>query len=141
MVGVSKKYEFFEESLKARPVLLNFKENYERVKSGLETAWAHLQDAESVRGEIQAQLARASEALRAAAALGAHFARVEAKKPEPTMRCNSCGADAPLDEFRISQQHGNGYVQHSNQYCNGIFHGVIRAAPPAVDAHTRMDAD
>lgn len=68
------KFEMFADE-KARPILLDFKRNYELIVSGLEQCWASIQDEKSKRGDILADLAKANEALRAATAQGASFVR------------------------------------------------------------------
>jgi hypothetical protein len=95
MEPVYQKYALFGEQPTVTGTLQTFRENYERVHSGLKAVLAHIQDEKSKTAEIQGQLVKANEALRAAAAMGAHFFRADPSIvwDEKTLRCNNCGND------------------------------------------------
>ena len=103
MEPVYLKYALFGEQPTVTATLQAFALNYERVKSGLKAVWAHIQDEESKSAQIQGQLVKANEALRAAAGLGARFFRKDPSTAPPEgvdedkiIRCNSCGNDAVI---------------------------------------------
>ena len=105
------KFEMFADA-KARPILLDFKRNYELVASGLEQCWASIQDEKSKRGDIMADLAKANEALRAAAAQGASFVRRDAASSlKGEIHCPNCGATGLPAAFPD--------YQHQGMYRNG----------------------
>ena len=95
MQPVYQKYALFGEQPTVTATLQTFRENYERVHSGLKAVWAHIQDEESKAAEIQGQLVKANEALRAAAAMGAHFFRADPSfaVDDKILRCFNCGND------------------------------------------------
>jgi hypothetical protein len=106
MEPVYLKYALFGEQPTVTATLQTFAENYNRVKSGLNAVWAHIQDeeskVESKVADIQGQLVKANEALRAAAGLGAHFFRKDPSQAplaseNKLMRCN-CGQDAVIEQ-------------------------------------------
>jgi len=98
MEPVYLKYALFGEQPTVTATLQAFALNYERVQSGLKAVWAHIQDEESKSAQIQGQLVKANEALRAAAGLGARFFRKDPTTAPPEgvdedkiIRCNNCG--------------------------------------------------
>jgi len=100
MEPVYQKYALFGEQPTVTATLQAFALNYERVQSGLKAVWAHIQDEESKAAQIQGQLVKANEAMRAAAGLGARFFRKDPTTAPPegvdenkTFWCNSCGED------------------------------------------------
>ena len=118
MHTIADKFEMFD-AAKARPMLLEFKWNYERVESGLKECWAKIQDEASKRGEILARLAKANEALREAAALGAHFVRRDASTATGLeLSCGHCGATGLRAGFDDYPGHGGQYKKCLNPQCN-----------------------
>ncbi len=105
MCKIAEKFEMFD-AAKARPHLLDFKHNYERVVSGLENCWSLIQDEKSKIGEIQAKLANANAALREAAALGLIFVRPDDSPAigGGKIRCPHCGASGLQDLFKDHAQ-------------------------------------
>ena len=111
MEPVYLKYALFGEQPTVTATLQAFALNYERVQSGLKAVWAHIQDEESKSAQyntvqrsaqIQGQLVKANEALRAAAGLGARFFRKDPstaplkKVDENKIMCKNCGRDAVI---------------------------------------------
>ena len=116
---VAEKFEMFD-SAKARPMLLEFKFNYERVVSGLERCWAKIQDEKSVRADIMARLAKANEALREARMLGLRFVRRdESAAPTSEIRCPNCGATGLRAAFIAQNNAGFGFNQQAGRHLGG----------------------
>jgi hypothetical protein len=125
MHPIVEKFEMFDE-IKARPMLLDFQHNYARIVSGLEQSLSVIQDEKSKRGVILAKLAAANEALREAAAIGAHFMRNDAAAAaanDGEVRCPACGATGQAAAFPdYNQGYGPGFKKCANmQRCNQIF--------------------
>lgn len=121
MHAIADKFEMFD-AAKARPFLLDFKWNYERIESGLKECWAKIEDEASKRGEILGLLAKANEALREEAALGAHFVRRDASTAVgPELSCNHCGATGPRSAFDDYPGHNGQYKKCPNQQCGQPF--------------------
>ena len=98
MEPVYLKYALFGEQPTVLATLQAFRQNYERVHSGLKAVWARIQDEESQTARISGELVKANEALRAAAGLGGHFFRKDPSLAPPPvdskmMNCPECNTE------------------------------------------------
>lgn len=123
MEPVYLKYALFGEQPTVTATLQAFALNYERVQSGLKAVWAHIQDEESKSAQIQGQLVKANEALRAAAGLGARFFRKdpttaprEGVDEDKIIRCNNCGNDAVIVQADKAVNCPCGYLIQPNYF-------------------------
>lgn len=152
MEPVYLKYALFGEQPTVTATLQAFALNYERVQSGLKAVWAHIQDEESKSAQyntvqrsaqIQGQLVKANEALRAAAGLGARFFRKDPSTAPPEgvdedkiIRCNSCGNDAVIVQADKAVNCPCGYIirpEHFAQQRNQRMHYRGHVAKPKRD--------
>jgi hypothetical protein len=122
MEPVYLKYEIFDEAPKVLATLQTFCENYKRALSGLRDVWACLQDEESISAQIQERLVAANEALRAAAALGAHFVRKDASSCSKN-QCPYCG------EYAADKPPHQHYFSCLNNQCRQNFNANNGPAP------------
>ena len=83
MEPVALKYDLFGEQPKALVTLQTFAANYGSLRSGLQAVWEQVQDEKSKTEQIRAHLAKAHEALQAAAGLGARFFRKDGSTAPP----------------------------------------------------------
>lgn len=120
---IVEKFEMFD-GAKARPFLLDFQHNYTLVVSGLEQSLSLVRDETSKRSIILAKLAVANEALREAAAVGAHFMRRDASRPSREIQCR-CGATGLPPAFLSAANNNNpqyrGMVTCPNSNCRITF--------------------
>ena len=131
------KFEMFADA-KARPLLLDFKRNYELVVSGLEASWAEIQDEKSKIGEITAELAKANEALLAAFSRGVHFVRRDAAAVGVEVCCPHCGASGRAAAFASVRRDNGSYLKCPNPQCSQTFQSA-RGQAGAVRANMSKD--
>lgn len=123
MNHIYQKYEVFDEAPKVSATLRSFRDNYKRIEKGLQEAWKEIQDEvqDSAMKGVQDQVAKANEALRAAASLGAHYVRRDKRGLKPTV-CPRCSKPIPPTAFKINKNNNaiginNGY-NNNNSYVN-----------------------